>query len=256
MGAPQMELPELEGLCPEFGMDFLELRTLAGTTALPDYFRKRPDLARNSIFPVRVVSTNLRLAEAMPKDIDAFLEFARLADALGAPYVRVFGGGGWEKPLPDGFLEQAAINATRCRDKMSEAGVRCEMLLETHSAFSSAELCARLCEQAPGSLFILWDSHHTWKLAGETLEESWRTIGAHVRHIHYKDSRSIPSGRHPFSYVLPGTGEFPSLDLLRLLAAQNYTGGVSLEWERLWHPELPALSKALSAFQALLREAG
>ena len=60
-----------------------------------------------------------------------------------------------------------------------------------------------------------------------------------------KDSISRPSARHPFTYVSPGDGEFPIAPLRAALAAQ-FTGAVSLEWEKLWHPYLVPLDEALT----------
>ena len=54
----------------------------------------------------------------------------------------------------------------------------------------------------------------------------------------------MPSARHPFTYVLPGEGEFPTGPIMELLG-KEYAGVVSLEWEKLWHPYLPPLDEAL-----------
>jgi sugar phosphate isomerase/epimerase len=65
--------------------------------------------------------------------------------------------------------------------------------------------------------------------------------------LHVKDRISRASERHPFTYVLPGQGEFPMAALRRALQADNLAGPVSLEWEKLWHPALPPLEAALDA---------
>ena len=69
--------------------------------------------------------------------------------------------------------------------------------------------------------------------------------GAGVVHVHVKDSVSRPSARHPYTYVLPGDGEFPAAPLFAELRAGGFDGPVSLEWERMWHPYLPPLDEAL-----------
>jgi sugar phosphate isomerase/epimerase len=79
---------------------------------------------------------------------------------------------------------------------------------------------------------------------------TWRAIRGHVVHVHVKDSVSVPSARHPFSYVLPGEGEFPMTPLKAELRAANFSGPVSLEWERMWHPYLPPLDEALTVAAA------
>jgi sugar phosphate isomerase/epimerase len=123
------------------------------------------------------------------------------------------------------------------------------MLLETHDSFSHPECCQKLNEILREPLGILWDSHHTWKISGESPEETWSKLGSWVKHIHYKDSIEEDALLH---YVLPGTGEFPTTSLLRLLQGKGYDGGFSLEWEKLWHPELPPLRNALEKFRTIL----
>ena len=75
---------------------------------------------------------------------------------------------------------------------------------------------------------------------------TWRAIRSGVVHVHVKDSVGQPSARHPFTYVLPGDGEFPVSPLLAALQADGFDGPVSLEWERMWHPYLPSLDAALT----------
>ena len=101
-----------------------------------------------------------------------------------------------------------------------------------------------LVQLAPGTA-ILWDSQHTWRNGGEAPLDTWRAIKSHVVHIHVKDSMARPSGRHSFTYVLPGEGEFPMAPLLDALRTDRFAGAISLEWERLWHPYLAELDVAL-----------
>ena len=74
-------------------------------------------------------------------------------------------------------------------------------------------------------------------------------MGPMIKHVHIKDSVSVPSARHPYSYVLPGEGEFPVDDVLSVLDKNNYQGIVSLEWERKWHPYMTDLDTALQTLK-------
>ena len=60
--------------------------------------------------------------------------------------------------------------------------------------------------------------------------EFYENVKQHVVHVHVKDSVSRPSEKHPFTYVLPGEGEFPAVGLFAALRVDGYTGVVSLEW--------------------------
>lgn len=249
MGAPSMGLAELRQLAREFSLDFLELRTVEGTTDLPQLLVQGSlEAPHGTTPPIRLVASNLRLLNAGAADVENFLGYAAVADHFGAPYVRVFGGGAIGQDVTGDELASIRDILAHCRRALKSRGLRCEILLETHFAFSSAQTCRRLNDSFGEPVPILWDSHHTWRRGGETPEEAWNLIGPWVRHIHYKDSRMEPGAKGDGRYVLPGHGEFPSRELMRLLRAQGYAGGLSLEWEKLWHPELPDLRDALADF--------
>ena len=114
------------------------------------------------------------------------------------------------------------------------------------SAEPSGEAQALFEAMPDGRVALLWDAHHTWKKGGEDPRHSWAAIRPHVVHVHVKDSLRRGAEAGAFTYVLPGTGEFPMSRLRRLLAAE-FDGVVSLEWERFWHPALPRLEEALVA---------
>ena len=119
-------------------------------------------------------------------------------------------------------------------------------MIETHDSLFTAEAIGRFLARVPDAA-LLWDSHHTWKRGGESPSTTWGAIKGNVVHVHVKDSVSRPSARHSFTYVLPGTGEFPAAVLFAELRGGGFRGPVSLEWEKLWHPYLPPLSDALTA---------
>ena len=80
---------------------------------------------------------------------------------------------------------------------------------------------------------------------------TWPAIHRWVRHVHVKDSVSRPSGRHPYSYVFLGEGEFPLRSLVEQLRSDGFEHVLSLEWERMWHPYLPSVEEALERAVAL-----
>jgi sugar phosphate isomerase/epimerase len=255
LGAPQLDLRGLDALAREHGLDFLELRAVGGSIELPDYFRDHPAELRAASTPVRVLATNLRLTEAKDQDIAAFSRFVGLGKAMNAPWLRVFGGEHWGTEINDDLLQRASKTVASCREILRGEGASCEMILETHSGFSSAKICRRLNDYLPEPLAIIWDSHHTWKLAGETLNESWDAISPWVRHVHLKDSVLDPAHKDGYQYVPPGRGRFPTRELLDLLKSAGYRGGVSLEWEKLWRPELPDIGEALAGLRDVMRDA-
>jgi len=254
MGCPELDLGGVIDLAGKHGVECLELRSLQNTVDLPSYFHGLPggaaggrDLVGAAGLSVRVLGTSFKLVGDNEKGRAALLDFARLAEQLGAPYLRIFGGGKWGAALTDADFSEAAGVLEWWNRERALHGWSTDILIETHDAFSASAPLLELFERSGQSAGVIWDSHHTWRLGGETPAESWNSLRPFVKHVHIKDSIGVPSARHPYTYVLPGAGEMPLGDVMSILRRDGFDGAVSLEWEKMWHPYLDDLSAALGA---------
>jgi sugar phosphate isomerase/epimerase len=249
LGCPEYSLAQVLDLARRHRLDSVELRALANSIDLPAVFAAAygtPDrlaaFMRNSPVPIVSLDTSLKLAENGEADRAAFLKFLPWAEACGVPWLRVFDGG----KTPDPATHRAMADTVAWwRAERARHGWRADIMIETHDALCTTAAITQFLALAPGTA-ILWDAQHTWRNGGEPPLATWAAIQPHVVHIHVKDSISQPSARHPFSYVLPGEGEFAMAPLRAALQAE-FHGTVSLEWERLWHPYLAPLDDALTA---------
>ncbi len=246
LGTPALSLFETLDFAAAHELDAVELRTLNGRIDLPALFTEQfgqpAELATalgERAQRIRSLDTSLRLLANTPAEREDFLAFVPWAEALGVRWLRLFDGGhSLAEDLP------VALDTFRWwHDLKQRHGWQADIMIETHDALLDSASILGLAGACPG-IGILWDTHHTWKIGGEAPATTWSLIRDHVVHIHVKESVSVPSAHHPFSYVLPGTGEFPMAKLQPLLAAA-YSGAVSMEWERHWHPDLPPLDEAL-----------
>ena len=249
LGCPEASLDEVVALATSEGIGAVELRSLASSTDLPAHFEKvygTPAALAASMRSknVRIVAldTGFSLANSAPQDRDQFLRFVPWAETLGVPWLRVFDGG---SPADDTTTHAMTASWSWWETTRAEHGWRVDAMIETHDSLVTTPAILGFLTKCP-SAKLLWDSHHTWKKGGEDPVATWRAIKARVVHVHVKDSISAPSARHPFTYVRPGDGEFPADALLDRLRTE-FTGVVSLEWERLWHPYLPPLADALTS---------
>jgi sugar phosphate isomerase/epimerase len=250
LGCPESSLEEALKLARAHKFAAIELRALGGTLDVPAKLAAQFEsptalAARMRDEPVKIVAfdTSLKLVEATDEVFTRTVEmFLPWAEAIGGANLRVFDGGSSGSAEE---IEQMAARLHWWQELRRARGWRSDLMIETHDSLFTAAPILALVSAAPGTS-ILWDSHHTWKRGGEDPVETWRAIRAHVVHIHLKDSVSEPSGRHPYTYVVPGSGEFPAIGILALLRSE-FTGPLSLEWERMWHPYLPPLSEALDA---------
>ena len=267
LGCPEFSLEETLALAAKHGLGGVELRALGGTLELAGYFAREfgspEELAEKRRgrgpsggegarggegAPVRVVAfnTSMKLVGGSAAQREQLMDLVPWAEALGVRWLRVFDGG---KTAAEAEVAEAAETLRGWRAARAARGWRVDWMIETHDSLWNAAAIGRLIAVVP-DVAILWDAHHTWKKGGEDPIATWRAIRASVVHVHVKDSVSVPSARHPFTYVLPGAGEFPMAPLVAELRTAGFSGPVSLEWERMWHPYLPTLDEALTVAAA------
>jgi sugar phosphate isomerase/epimerase len=189
------------------------------------------------------------LLKVEPGALDEFYRFAQLAKRFRTPYLRVFGmGGSMLGESPDASsLAKAAETINELRAHLREQECSAEILIETHDVFSASDRCLALNAHLDHPVKILWDSFHTWNLGGESPRESWSKLGPWIAHVHHHDCAN-PPGSGDTGFVPSGQGRYPCEDLRTLLQEKHYRGGLSLEWEKLWHPELPPVGEVLGDF--------
>lgn len=270
---------------PDYGYDGVEIRLLSRETDLlkiPDlqhgqWSARRSEL-NSSGFRVAGLASSVRFDSPLESERRQQLEIGRcyvdLCAALGGEFIRVFGD---VLPAPGdpnrpSVIHQIADGLAALGDISASAGIH--ILLETHGDFSASLPCLQVMQQADHPFVgLVWDTHHPWRFHGESLVETWRQLRDWTRHTHWKDSVTLPdqptteaaaqaaraasqlmAGHQHADYVLFRGGEFPAVECLQLLLDANYHGWHSLEWEKMWHPELLAPEIALPLFPPKMRE--
>jgi sugar phosphate isomerase/epimerase len=253
LGCPEASLAEVAALAARHGIAHVEVRALGGSMKLPEYLAatygtpgRLAEILRGGPVRVAAFDTSLRLVGSTAADRRELAELAPWAEALGVRWLRVFDGGTTANSQE---MAEAGETLRAWRSLRAECGWQVDVMVETHDALFTADAIGRFRAAQPETA-ILWDAHHTWRKGGEDPVVTWRAIREAVVHVHVKDSIGVPSARHPYTYVLPGDGQFPIGRMLSALQADNYGGLVCLEWERVWHPYLPPLEAALTAAAA------
>lgn len=218
---------------------------------------KRELADRGLVVPCLGASINLH-EQDQTKRAAAMAEtrrFIDLAQAMGAPYVRVFG-----NEYPKGMERDAVLTyiAGGLRELGEYARPRnVTIILETHGQFTDSPTLLELMKRADSpAVAILWDAHHTF-VGGEQPEATVAQIGRYIRHTHLKDS--VPGGNDR-RYVLTGEGDVPVRRQVEALAKIGYRGFYSFEWEKRWHPEIAEPEVAFADYATVasgyLRDAG
>ena len=218
---------------------------------------KRELTDRGLVVPVLGASINMheqdgaKLATAMAET----RRFIDVANAMGTPYVRVFGNN-WVKGMSrEAVLAYVARNFHELGEYARTRNV--VVLLESHGDFVDSLTLLELMRltDSPGAA-ILWDAHHTF-VGGESPETTVREIGRFIRHTHLKDSVPAAGDR---KYVLSGAGEVPMRRQVEALVRMGYRGFYNFEWEKRWHPEIEepeiAFAHYASVMTGYLHDAG
>lgn len=261
LGCAGLCLAESARLGKTHGMSGIELRGIAGETDA----RKIPDLAAEhaadsralldevGIVPV-VLGTSCKFHDPGKRRaaLDEGVTSAKAAAGLGIPFIRVFG----NDAKPDA--------ATATRSVIEGIGELCAaagdviVLLEVHGDFNRSEalmpVIGALDRGGVRNFGLIWDVAHSDRAYGSEWQRFYNDIAPWVRHVHIKDHVLIAagSGTRSFRLTMPGDGEIPIRDIVRRLALDGYSGYFSLEWERMWHPELPPIEDALPRFVEIM----
>jgi sugar phosphate isomerase/epimerase len=274
---------------PEYGYTGVEVRLLEREVDLlarpefqPDQLLLRRRELDRAKFQVCGLASSVHLDDAdsqlRAEQVRIGGEYLALAEALGASFIRVFG----DVLPPRTNAERRRIALQQIADGLKSLGDLAEprglmVLIETHGDFSSSEPICQLMELVDHPhVGLLWDTHHPWRFHDEPIRETWANLKPWTRHTHWKDSVRLPDESHkPASaaanaaaaiagslmgghqhadYVLFGGGEFPARECLRVMLADGYSGWHSLEWEKMWHPDLVGPEVALPLFPGKLHD--
>src|SRR5213592_3210321 len=255
LGCPAWTWPQILDFAAAHGYVAVELRGLLSAMDLsqvPEFAPARLEEAKRQLAAHSIAVSDLgasaQLHEMDPAKRAAQLAEARrfidLAQALGAPYVRVFGNN-YVKDVPRAdMLAHIARGLRELGDYARPKGVT--VLIESHGDFTDSPSLLELLRQADSpAVQLLWDAHHTFVSGKEQPEDTVRQLGRYIRHTHVKDS--VPQGNDR-RYVLTGTGQVPVKRQIEALVKIGYRGYFSFEWEKRWHPEIEAPELAFAQF--------
>ncbi len=270
LGCPDWSLNRVVETARQLHYNGVELRFIAGNMDLlnvPELTMKRAETLESfhtAHVEICCLDSSVRFddpsAPTRAAQLQIGKQFIELAQALGVPFVRVFGDKFSKADSPAQVMDWVVDGLQRLAAHAEGKGVT--VLLESHGDFSRADLLCEVMQRvsvvggAP-QVGILWDVHHPWRFHGESPQQTVATIGRWIRHTHWKDSVRTHDDRG-YRYVLFGQGELPARALVSALRSIQYDGWLSLEWEKKWHPTIEepevAFPQFIQTMRALLAE--
>jgi len=249
LACPEWTFEQILDAAKQYGYQGIEFRGLQEELDLPNV----PEFAPSRIAETRekleaagiqaaCLSSSIAVVALASAQIDqhAAVTHARryieLAKEVGAPYIRLFCGEIPPTVLRDTALERASDMLRRIGDYAQENHV--VATVETHDHFvRTDELMTLVHLTNHPAVQVLWDIHHPYRFAGETIDQSMRELDGHVRYTHVKDS-VLNMDTDGYTYVPVGDGDVPLREAITALTAAGYDGYYTLEWEKRWIPAL------------------
>ncbi|CAM5730617.1 sugar phosphate isomerase/epimerase family protein [Streptomyces fumanus] len=245
LGVPGLPVTEVLRLATEHGYHGVELRAHPEEPVHPGLppAERAAVAAEFAAAGVEILCVAGYTRVAAPGDDGPVLAELRdllgLARDLGAPYVRVFPGGGDLSP------EEADATAARrlgtAAEEATDAGVR--ILLETHDSHrTGADAMRVLGLVGHRQAGAVWDVMHTW-LGGEQPLNSFAALSPHLGYLQVKDIASAED-----TTPLPlGAGVLPLAECVDVLARHDWEGWLCWEYEKRWYEDAAPLPGLLDA---------
>ena len=271
LGCPTWDLDTICARGRDYGFDGVDFRGYLDTmdiTTLAMFSTHAAETRRqlnDAGLEVSCISSSIRVCapDAYQENLDEAKRTIVTAHGLGAGIVRVFGSGFASCDLEThSRASLTQIGRDMIEEILALDGARdISWAFETHDLWIKARDCKLLLDSIPSPNFsTLWDMGHTYRVGKETPEETYAAIGSRVAYVHVKDATFDPT--HPqamredfedgeqvgWCYVLPGTGQLPLAQSISLLKAGGYSGWLSCEHEKRWHPELVEPEEIFPAF--------
>jgi sugar phosphate isomerase/epimerase len=246
LGVPGLPLADVLRLATAHGYHGVELRAHPEEPVHPgiDLGRRADAVAEFKAAGVELLGLAGYARVAAPGDDEPVIEEIRrlvdLARDLGAPFVRVFPGGGVEQSREEADATAARRLGTAA-EYAADLGVR--VLLETHDSHrTGADAIRILGPVGHRHVGSLWDVMHTW-LGGEQPAESYAALAPHLGYVQVKDIASADD-----TTPLPlGAGVLPLAECVEVLSRHGWDGWLCWEYEKRWYEAAAPLPGLLTA---------
>lgn len=242
IACPDYSWVDIYSMAKDLGFDGIEIRGMgddfAAYKAMPFTEANRPKTmaklkALNIEIPCLSSGCCLKFKEQAAETIAELTEYCKLAQQINAPYIRVLAD---LEAAPNGEVDDAYVAEQLKKLTPIAEQYDVTLLVETNGVYSDTRRLRALLDSVNShKIAALWDMHHPYRFAGESPEQTVANLGELIKYVHIKDS-VMENGK--VVYKMMGEGDLPIQKMIEALQSIQYTGYVSLEWVKLWMPNL------------------
>ena len=254
---PELDWDQVLEAARRFGYDGVEPRAQAKhahgveTAASAEERATIKQRAADAGIAISCLATSCRYTLAGEAELEQMMGDSRalitLAGDVGAPCMRVFGGG-----IPEGMSrEDATAQVADCLAGLADDAKAADVILcvETHDSWCNANDLVRVIERVDHpNVQVNWDIMHPYR-AGMAMDEAFAAVKPYIRHIHFHDGKPKEDG----GGLCPiGQGFVDHKRAVELLGSIGYTGHLSGEWIgwEPWEEHLPRELATMKSYEA------
>ena len=257
IGCPEWHWGDILAMASDLDYQGVEVRGVRNELYAPHFKYFQPDRLQetrdrlkqmNLSIPCLTTGCELQKPELKDQNAREMREYIELAKELGTPYIRVLGDG---EVAPGGDVDIELIRGLLVEAGTYAAQMGVTLLVETNGYFcDSTKLKALLDSVGLASVQALWDVHHPYRYAGESVQQTIQILGEYIGHVHLKDSL-MENGK--VRYRMLGQGDIPAKEAVGALVAAGYDGFYCLEWVRRWDMSLEEPGIAFAQYASAMR---
>jgi len=174
------------------------------------------------LYPINIASGDADLRRA---SIERFYRAADICAGLGATYLFLTSGRGYETEAAETAWQRAMESLREIAAYADHRGIRCLLeplqRVETNILLNARDVRRMLDEIGGDNMDVVLDTV-AMAAAGDTVEDYFRLFGAKVAHVQLVDGT-------PAGHLAWGDGNLPLGRYISELAAHGYTGKVTFE---------------------------
>ncbi|GIN55966.1 sugar phosphate isomerase/epimerase family protein [Lederbergia ruris] len=262
LGCPEWNLDTIISKAVEFDYDGVDFRGYLGEMEiykLPEFSSDIETTKRKfneADLEIPCFSSSIRLFTTSDSEVENFKEelrqYGRLCQEFNTPYIRVFGGGIGDIPRQEAI--QIVENNLAQLLAIAEQ-FQVTLILETHDDWTRCENVLDVLNLTQSKyLQVLWDVHHPYRTKGEEPEKTWDKLGDRIQYTHWKDSYPKEGTPRGYQLCLMGDGDIPLKRIFDLLDEKGYEGYYTLEWEKVWCPEIEEPEVAIPQYVQYMKQ--
>jgi len=251
---PELTLDEVLALAKQIGYDGVEPRIVSGHKhgiEVDISAAKRKEIKgkfADSGVAACCVATSCTYADPAKSEqmIDGTLKAIDLAADIGAPSIRVFGGGMGAGLSREEAIDLVAKSLGKVAARAKARGVN--VCMETHDDWCDPKNVAAVMKKVNHpNICVNWDIMHPVRTNHATIDESFEALKPWIRHLHIHDAWKESGKLAPI-----GEGFIDhrrAVELLLTISYADYLSGEWISWEDPYDIHLPRELATLKKYE-------